>query len=44
MPLLQANGRDPITKQLNLLVDRITGRTSETLSGFTGRRGVRAEK
>ena len=44
MPLLQVNGRDPITKQLNLLVDRITGRTSETLSGFTGRRGVRAEK
>jgi pilus assembly protein CpaE len=44
MPLLQANGRDPITKQLNLLVDRITGRTSETLSGFTGRRGVRVEK
>jgi pilus assembly protein CpaE len=44
MPLLQANGRDPITKQLNLLVDRITGRTSDTLSGFTGRRGVRAEK
>lgn len=44
MPLLQANGRDPITKQLNLLVDRITGRTSEALSGFTGRRGVRAEK
>ena len=44
MPLLQANGRDPITKQLNLLVDRITGRTTETLSGFTGRRGVRAEK
>ncbi len=44
IPLLQANGRDPITKQLNLLVDRITGRTSEALSGFTGRRGVRAEK
>lgn len=44
IPLLQANGRDPITKQLNLLVDRITGRTSESLSGFTGRRGVRAEK
>jgi pilus assembly protein CpaE len=44
MPLLQVNGRDPITKQLNLLVDRITGRTSETLSGFTGRRGVRVEK
>ncbi len=44
IPLLQANGRDPITKQLNLLVDRITGRTSEALSGFTGRRGVRVEK
>lgn len=44
MPLLQVNGRGPITKQLNLLVDRITGRTSETLSGFTGRRGVRVEK
>lgn len=44
MPMLQANGRDPITKQLNLLVDRITGRTSETLSGFTGRRGVKVEK
>ena len=44
MPLLQVNGRDPITKQLNLLVDRITGRTTEILSGFTGRRGVRVEK
>ena len=41
VPLLQVNGRDPITKQLSLLVDRITGRTSETLSGFTGRRGVK---
>jgi pilus assembly protein CpaE len=44
MPLLQVNGRDPITKQLNLLVDRITGRTSETLKGFTGRRGVKVER
>ncbi len=44
MPLLQVNGRDPITKQLNLLVDRITGRTSETLRGFTGRRGVKVER
>ena len=44
IPTLQAPGRAPITKQLNRLVDRITGRTSEALSGFTGRRGVRAEK
>ncbi|MBI4901087.1 MAG: AAA family ATPase [Actinobacteria bacterium] len=44
VPLLQVNGRDPITKQLNLLVDRITGRTSEALSGFTGRRGVKVER
>ncbi|MHB1011204.1 MAG: AAA family ATPase [Propionibacteriaceae bacterium] len=44
IPLLQVNGRDPITKQLSLLVDRITGRTSETLSGFTGRRGVKIER
>lgn len=40
IPLLQANGRDPVTKQLERLIDRVTGRTVEHLPWFFGRRGV----
>lgn len=44
IPLLHANGRDPVTKQLGHLVDRVTGLTPEPLPWFFGRRGVGTEK
>lgn len=43
IPLIQTNGRDPVTKQLERLIDRVTGRTPEPLSWFRGRRGVGTE-